>query len=266
MNDELSRINRERWNALVEARVAYSRPMLELTPDSARNVVDNAGLLGDLSGKRVLVVAGGGGQQSVAFALLGADVTVYDLSDAQLAQDRRAAEQLGLSFEIVQGDMRDLSAFADDSFDVVYQPYSINYVPDIRPVIREVARVIRPGSLYKLECHNPFTHTVDEEAFTGEGWLLKHEYVDGRFMGDLYPHWTVEDEQGETQPIDAPYAYVHTLSTLVNTLAANGFVLLNLHEWTSQQPDAGPGSWPHFTRVAPPYLYLWTRYRPDLFA
>jgi SAM-dependent methyltransferase len=266
MNDELSRINRERWNALVEARVAYSRPMLELTPESARDVVDNAGLLGDVSGKRVLVVAGGGGQQSVAFALLGAEVTVYDLSDAQLAQDRLAAEQLGLSYEVVQGDMRDLSAFADRSFDHVYQPYSINFVPDVRPVHREVARVLRPDGLYRMDWHNPFTQTLDDEQFTGEGWVLKHEYVNGRFMGDLYPHWTVEDEEGQFQPIPAPREYVHTLGVMLTSLAEHGFVLRHLAEWFSQNDDGQPGGWYHFTHVAPPYLQVWTQYRPDVFA
>jgi SAM-dependent methyltransferase len=265
MHDELSQINRERWNALVEARVMYSQPMLDLTAERARSIVDNAGFLGDVTGKRVLVLAGGGGQQSIAFALLGAHVTVYDLSDAQLAQDRLAAEQLRLTLEIVHGDMRDLSAFADRSFDLVYQPYSINFVPDVRPVIKEVARVIRPGSLYRIDWHNPFTQTLDEEQFTGEGWILKHEYVDGRFLGDLFPHWTVEDENGICQPIPAPRAYVHTLSTMVNTLAGNGFVILNLAEWFSERLDRKPGGWYHFTHVAPPYLQVWTRYRPDAF-
>lgn len=265
MNDELSQINRERWNALVAARVMYSRPMLDLTPESARSVVDNAGLLGDVTGQRVLVLAGGGGQQSVAFALLGAHVTVYDLSDAQLDQDRLAAEQLGLEIETIQGDMRDLSAFADHSFDLVYQPYSINFVPDVRPVHREVARVIRPGGLYRLDCANPFTQTIDSEQFTGEGWVLKHAYVNGRFMGDLYPHWTVEDENGVYQPIDAPHEYVHTLGAMVTSLAEHGFVLLHLSEWFSQNDDGEVGGWYHFTRVAPPYLQIWTCYRPDVF-
>ena len=112
--DELSSFNRERWNGLVRAGVLYSRPKLDLDEASAREVVDEAGLLGDVRGKKVLVLAGGGGQQSAALGLLGAQVTVLDLSDEQLEQDRRAAEHYGLSPVLLQGDMRDLTRFADD--------------------------------------------------------------------------------------------------------------------------------------------------------
>jgi ubiquinone/menaquinone biosynthesis C-methylase UbiE len=227
-------------------------------------VLDTSGILGEVAGKRVLVLAGGGGQQSVAFALLGAEVTILDLSDAQLEQDRLAADQLGVTLNVVHGDMRDLSDFADGSFDLVYQPYSINFVPDPRPVVREVARVIRPGSLYRIDWHNPFLQTIDDESYTGEGWLLKHEYVDGRYMGEIFPNWTVEDESGTSQSLESPHEYVHTMSTMVNTLTANGFVILNLSEWFSDHPDRHPGGWYHFTRVAPPYLQVWTRYRPDV--
>lgn len=264
MNDEVSQVNRERWNALVAARVPYSQPMLDLTPASARAVLDTTGALGDVNGLEVLVLAGGGGQQSIAFALLGAIVTVLDLSDAQLEQDRRAAEQLGLALNIIQGDMRDLAVFTDNSFDIVYQPYSINFVPDVRPVIQGVARVLRPGGLYRIAWHNPFTQTIDEENYTGEGWILKHTYEDGRYLGDLFPNWTVEDGQGGWVPIPSPREYVHTLSRMINTLAGNGFVILNLQEWTSDHPDREQGSWYHFTHVAPPYLQMWTRLRPDI--
>lgn len=264
MHDEISQVNRERWNALVQARVMYSQPMLDLTPESARAVLDTSGTMGDVSGQKVLVLAGGGGQQSIAFALLGADVTIVDLSDAQLEQDRQAAAQLGLALDIVHGDMRDLSAFADNSFDLVYQPYSINFVPDVRPVIQGVARVLRPGGLYRVEWANPFTQTVDEDNYTGEGWILKHTYEDGRFLGDLFPNWTVEDGQGGWIEIPSPREYVHTLSRMVNTLASNGFVILHLQEWMSDHPDRGPGSWHHWTHVAPPYLRVWTRLRPEL--
>ncbi|RIK51707.1 MAG: hypothetical protein DCC57_10560, partial [Chloroflexi bacterium] len=226
MHDEISRINRERWNALVQARVMYSQPMLDLSAESARALLDTTGTLGDVAGKQVLVLAGGGGQQSIAFALLDAEVTVYDLSDAQLAQDRQAAAHLGITLNLVHGDMRDLSAFADNSFDIVYQPYSINFVPDVRPVIHEVSRVLRPGGLYRVAWHNPFTQTVDEEKFTGEGWILKHIYADGRFLGDLFPEWTVEDGEGGSVTLPSPREYVHTLSRMVNTLAGNGFVIL----------------------------------------
>ena len=109
-------------NGLVRAGILYSRAKLELDGISAREMVDEAGLLGDVRSQRVLLLAGGGGQQSAALGLLGAQITVLDLSDEQLAQDRRVAEHYGLKPDLLQGDMRDLSRFEEDAFDMVYQP------------------------------------------------------------------------------------------------------------------------------------------------
>ena len=45
-------------------------------------------LIDKIAGKGVLCLAGGGGQQSAAFALLGAKVTVLDFSETQLERDK----------------------------------------------------------------------------------------------------------------------------------------------------------------------------------
>src|SRR5690348_16538599 len=121
--DEIARYNLERWQALVDAQAVFTRPELQLDPSRAQALLDPQQRLGDVAGKTVLCLASGDGQQSVAFALLGAHVTVVDLSDAQLQRDHQVAAQYGLDITVLQGDMRDLSALDVASFDIVYQPY-----------------------------------------------------------------------------------------------------------------------------------------------
>ncbi|HEY8885600.1 MAG TPA: hypothetical protein VIO35_09835 [Chloroflexota bacterium] len=65
--DEVARYNRERWDALVAADALFTRPYLNLTPETARARLDSEGRLPDVTGWQVLCLAGGGGQQSVAF-------------------------------------------------------------------------------------------------------------------------------------------------------------------------------------------------------
>ncbi len=115
--DEIAKYNRERWQALADADALFTRPNLDLTPASAREFLDAEGMLGEVAGKEVLCLASGGGQQSAAFALLGANVTVYDLSEAQLERDKQAAAHYHIAIKTVQGDMRDLSALLSASFD-----------------------------------------------------------------------------------------------------------------------------------------------------
>jgi SAM-dependent methyltransferase len=120
---------------------------------------------GELRGKDVLGLASGGGQQCPIFAAAGARVTSFDASDEQLAQDRRVAEREGLALRIQQGDMRDLSVFADASFDVVFNPCSTCFVAEVEPVWREVARVLRPGGALLTGFVNPWFYLFDEAAF-----------------------------------------------------------------------------------------------------
>ena len=60
--------NQERWDALVSADVAYSRPLLDLDVEAARKWVLNEGwippeFLEQIMGKDVLCLASGGGSK-----------------------------------------------------------------------------------------------------------------------------------------------------------------------------------------------------------
>ena len=268
-DQELSTQNRTRWNALSKAGVLYARPFLSLNRTEARRFLDTEGLMDPPEGKRVLVLAGGGGQQTACLALLGAQVTVLDLSDEQLERDREAARAHGIQLDLHQGDMRDLSRFDGDSFDMVYHPHSINFVPDVNEVFAEVARVLTPGGQYRVDWHNPFTQLVNDEEFRDEtGYGLRHPYRDGEvdlqavFGSD---QWPVELADGSIVSVDHPRSWVHTLGTFVEGLARNGFVILGIGEETSADDDAEPGSWEHFKRITVPYLRVWTRLVPEVF-
>lgn len=257
--DEYAEINRERWNALADANVPYSRPFFDLTPEQARASVGRHGVLGSVEGAQVLCLAGGGGQDSAAFGLLGAQVTVLDISDTQLERERQAAEHHGYAVAARQGDMRDLSAFASRVFDIVWQPYSINFVPSVEPVFREAARVIKPGGIYYLDFANPFVHSVDEEAWNGSAYPLKHAYVEGEDLTRYYQHWDVAMPDGTLRKLPGPHEFRHTLSNMLNGLTASGFILLGLWEYMRSDEAPEPGTWAHFTQVAPPYLSTFWR-------
>lgn len=262
--DELARYNKERWEELARAGVVFSRPALDLDETSARLMLDPQGVLGEVQGKDVLCLAAGGGQQSAAFGLLGARVTVCDLSETQLERDREAAAHYGLSVRAVQGDMRDLSQFGAGSFDVVWQAHSLKFVPEARRVFGEVARVLRPGGLYRVDCANPFVGGIDERDWNGEAYPLSLPYVDGAETTPADPFWEVWDEDGNCRKVRGPREFRHTLSTVVNGLVERGFLILGLWEELNAQPDAPPGTWEHFKLIVPPAFQIWAALRPDL--
>jgi SAM-dependent methyltransferase len=268
MLDDLARYNQSRWDDLVRADIEYSRPFLDLDAASALGEVDQQGVLcemhGEVAGQDVLCLASGGGQQSAAFGLLGARVTVFDLSAMQLERDRQAATHYGLDIRRVQGDMRDLSVFGAASFDVVWHAFSISFVPDVRPVFREVARVLRPGGLYRMQWSNPFFVDVDDRDWNGSGYTISRRYADGE-PNYKDPNWDVCASDGTHRSVPGPREFCHTLSTVTTSLARHGFVLLGLWEELSRDPNAAPGTWEHFKSVAPPWLTIWATLRPDVF-
>lgn len=261
--DEAARYNQERWRALAQANALFTRPQTDLDVTQARARVDPQGRYGDLQGKSVLCLASGGGQQSVAFGLLGAHVTVTDLSEEQLERDRRMAQHYGLNIVIQQSDMRDLSQLAPDTFDIVFHPYSINFVPDATTVFAQIQRVIKRGGLYDFMCANPFAAGVRERDWNGQGYTVKQPYVQGQRIDYEDEEWVYDRDQNIAVP--PPVEYRHTLSTLISGLVRHGFLIANVHEVGAYEASiaADPGTWDHFTAVFPPWLSLHTVYQPE---
>ena len=261
--DEIASYNQARWKALVEADALFTRPKLNLDVVSAQNLIDPEGRLGDVKGRDVLCLACGGGQQSVAFALLGANVTVFDLSAEQLRRDAEAAAHYETEIKIVQGDIRNLSCFDESSFDIVDHGYSLSFVTDAAEVFRQVARVLRKGGLYWFSCANPFVMGMSQNDWNGNGYVLKNPYLSKARITYDDQDWVYNRD--EHAPVPSPIEYRHTLSDLVNGLIDSGFVILHLLDNQDMYPDADaePGSWDHFVAFAPPWLSFLAAYRPD---
>ncbi|HWS86579.1 MAG TPA: class I SAM-dependent methyltransferase [Pyrinomonadaceae bacterium] len=257
--DDVAEYNRARWRALAEGGALYTRPMLDLDAESARAFVDPRGWLGELEGRRVLCLAGGGGRESACFALLGAAVTVFDLSPEQLERDRAAAAHYGTRVETVQGDMRDLSALYGSGFEVVPHSYSLNFVPDAGAVFREVARVTHTGGLYRVMCANPFVMGATPRDWDGRGYTLSTPYEVGAVVLGADEEWVYEDDPREPAPPAREYR--HGLGALVGGLADAGFRLLRASEDESLHPDpeAAPGTWDHFLTIVRPWLTFLSR-------
>lgn len=117
--------------------------------------------LADIRGKKVLCLAGAGGLQAPLLACAGAKVTVIDISDKMLDQDRAVAERENLQIEIVKGNMCDLSMFGDDVFDYIINPPSLMYVPELSVVFRECYRVLKRGGVLIIMAPNPINYVCD---------------------------------------------------------------------------------------------------------
>lgn len=261
--DELAKYNQERWSALVDAGVEFAKPFADFDPDKALSYLDRWADIRRLdmvnfSGQTVLCLASGGGQQSVLFALLGGDVTVFDLTPAQLDQDRLMAEQYGFDLRIEQGDMRDLSRFADQTFDLVYQPYSINFVPDPLPVISEVSRILKPNGKYYLQIGNPLWN-MEESDWTEKGYPIRQPYIQGQQSTPEDLPWDIGQPDGSVKKVMGPKEFTHTQGTIINGLGDKGLYIFATVEGPWGDPEAEPGSWEHLKTYLPLWPAFWSK-------
>ncbi len=116
----------------------------------------------DLAGCRVLGLASGGGQQMPIMAACGAQCTVLDYSERQLASEQAVAQREGYEIECVRADMTRPLPFADETFDLIIHPVSNCYVEQVLPIWRECYRVLRPGGRLLAGLDNGFAYALDD--------------------------------------------------------------------------------------------------------
>ncbi|MEX1021154.1 MAG: class I SAM-dependent methyltransferase [Litorilinea sp.] len=231
--------NRRAWDAAVARRSEWTIPVgpevvaaarqgawsIILTPDTP---VPRSWFPADLHGVRVLCLASGGGQQGPILAAAGAQVTVFDNSPRQLAQDRYVASREGLTIRTVEGDMADLSVFADGTFDLIVHPVSNVFVPDVRVVWREAFRVLAAGGTLLAGFMNPAYYIFDPARQEEGEFVVRYPLP--------YSDLTSLDASTRQEYLDnmQPMEYSHSLDDQIGGQLDAGFLLAGLFEdhWT----------------------------------
>jgi len=120
------------------------------------------------AGERVLDVAAGNGNATLAAARRFAEVTSTDYVAALLdrGKERAAAERLPVTFQVADAEAL---PFADASFDVALSTFGIMFTPDQETAVKEISRVVRPGGRIGFANWTP-------EGFIGQlfGIIGKH--------------------------------------------------------------------------------------------
>jgi ubiquinone/menaquinone biosynthesis C-methylase UbiE len=264
--DEIARMNLEVIRREIKNGEEFTIPWLDLDVEAYRayrqgesarlprpycdDPADRA-LMESVQGLQVLCLAGGGGQQSAVYTLLGASVTVFDLAPEQLEADQAAARHYGYQVTTLQGDMRDLSSLPSGSFDRVHQPISTLFVPDLRQVYAGVARLLKPSGLYRADYTFPLLYMAEMRAWDGKGYSL---YVTQPYRDGAIRETAAGFMSYDTGPLIGEFH--HTLSAIVNGLIAEGLVIRGVWE----TPRIGtrpaletlePGSEAHRARYLP---------------
>jgi SAM-dependent methyltransferase len=188
-----------------------------------------AGLLGKVAGQRVLELGCGAAAGARWLVSAGAAAVALDLSAGMLRHAAAGNERAGVRVPLVQADALALP-FRDGGFDTVTTAFgAVPFVADSAALMREVARVLRPGGRWVFSVTHPMRWIFLDDP-TERGLLAVHSYFDRRpyveFDGDGAPRY-VEQHR--------------TLGDRVRELVAAGFVLTDLIE--PEWPDGHDRAW-----------------------
>src|SRR6266550_2087727 len=226
------RANRRWWDADADDYHALHGEFLGAAdfvwcPERLREA--DAGLLGPVGGLRVLEVGCGAAMCSRWLASQGARPVGFDLSSGMLRHARVLDASTGLSVPLVQADAQYLP-FADSSFDLAFTAFgAVPFVADSGRVMREVARILRPGGRWVFSVTHPMRWIFLDDP--GEGGLVAiHSYFDRR------PYVEYDGTGAPT------YVEHHrTLGDRIRELVAAGFVLTDLVE--PEWPEGHERTW-----------------------
>ncbi|TDD61170.1 class I SAM-dependent methyltransferase [Kribbella antibiotica] len=186
-------------------------------------------LVGDIHGQRVAAVACGQGRDARRLADLGARVVGIDASESLLSHARRLEQQNPRGIEFHHDDAQNLGPDFTGSFDGAVCYMALMDIPDLKPTVHSIARILKPGGWFVASIVHPCYKTP------AAGELIDH--VDGstrRIVGRYF------DEGPFTSPtrlaILPRVAYHRMLSTYLNTFAAAGLPITQMAEPVGDRP------------------------------
>ena len=244
VTDNLAEQNRRAWEAQAfeSWSRAYGTPAEQarkLAADPAHKLRHFLPYLGDVAGKKIANPLGSHGRLAVAFALMGANVTVYDLSEPNRRYALELAQAAGVELTYRLGDFGTLD-LSDDAgtFDAVAIDHGVlHYFTDLEMLVGRLYTLLRPGGQLVINEFHPLLKKVvslaaGQPALTGDYFSSTVEAV------------PVAYADFADRPDALPYSLVRrwTLGEIVTAVFAGGFVVTGLLELPDVTFPTLPGS------------------------
>ena len=220
--------NKNAW----EYRAYEMRTTKDPLHETAKEILDNPKrflryhqkYFTNIAGKRIANVCGSDGRRTIPFAVLGAEATLFDISEAQKKYALELAEAVGVKLEYVIGDFieTDIVKYGD-KFDFVYLEGGIlHYFSDIDTFMKTLYAITKPGGQMILCDFHPYRKILFPELTDGDYFDSQLHYAEVP-LRDFAP----EEEQNEFPKISMR---LYTISEIINSVIDAGFALKEFTE------------------------------------
>lgn len=186
-------------------------------------------------GIRVANICGSCGKKAIPLAILGAQVTVFDLSEANCKYALETASAAGVQIDFQVCDIMEINLDKyGEYFDVVFMEGGIlHYFHDLDAFMRVMHSLLKDGGRMICSDFHPFTKITDILEF---GWCIGDYFSTELIEGEMAHARFYEEELRASIP--KCHYRKYTISEIINSVIRCGFTLKRFDEhpaWTNRQ-------------------------------
>ncbi len=185
-------------------------------------------MLGSITGKRILCLGSGSGEECNYLLSLGAkEVVGVDISKLFIKESKKKYKDI--AFYVA--DMENLK-FKDNSFDIVFSRLAMHYLKSWIRVLSESRRVLKKGGLFLFSTHNPVYWAGTKEETTEKtcrflGYEKNKKTNKTQVYGDYLNIRKIIDFRSK----DLKIVYWHRpFSSLIKDIIVSGFKIIDCCE------------------------------------
>lgn len=196
----------------------------------------------DVHKKKIVNPCGSNGRKAVPLALLGADVTIFDISseNKRYAIELAACAGVKIEYEVCDFCQLPMDKY-NDYFDIAYAEGGIlHYFHDIDKFMNTLFSILKHGGKLILSDFHPFRKILRTGSAMMSVKQTEGDYFDCQVHnGDVaYKTFFPKDEQAN---FPDTYMRFYTISEIINAVIRAGFILQEFNEHPNFENKLLPG-------------------------
>jgi len=283
----LHEANRQSWNSATKAHNTHKVDQGGFLRRGGSTLFpEEIGLLGDITGKRLVHLQCNSGQDTLSLAQLGATVTGVDISDEAIRFADELSGESGIPATFHRADVLDwLEAVRDrgEQFDIVFCSYgSICWLCDLKRWAAGVSSVLAPGGRFVTVDFHPVAMMFNERfeltyPYFGEANPLKWEEGVGDYIAASGTALAPSGFQEGVRDFENPhpvYEFQWHMGAILTALLNSGLRIEQFHEYPysngaklcfdTMREDAGRRMFPPDHLPSIPLMFGLVAVKPDL--